>query len=238
MTHLLNWRNILTIKSMQRQNGEVRTMRVGHIASQWVMQHVKPQQPPVEVTKETETVTDLVGQAVSNIQEARNDMGEDDPKVQQLMEKFKGGRKLTPDEMNYIQKHAPGAVEYIDRIMREREMMELSMRLAPSKMDVQTAVIRIAKNIEKRPDAQEREVLMKHLADAKQTYEQTDEYKEKPNSPLDREEGLPRLKFNKRPVTERVLQLYEQQTKKTIETSVNGQVSKEIVKSSQDTTKR
>lgn len=125
---------------------------------------------------------------VAELQEARTDMGEDDPKVQRLIEKFKNGKKLTPEEMTYIRKNAPGMVETIERIMREREMIELSMKIAPTKTDVQLAVFRASKQIEKHPDPEQREIRAKHLADAKHEYEQTEEYKEKPNSPLEKNE--------------------------------------------------
>ena len=61
---------------------------------------------------------------------------------------------------------------------------------------------RAAKQIEKHQIPEEREILAKHLADAENEYEQTGEYKEKPNSPLDKQE---------KPVTVRIKRS-EQQT--------------------------
>ena len=135
-----------------------------------------------------QALKETVQRQLSEMQEARTDMGEDDPKAQRYIEKFKNGKKLTPEEMAYVRKHAPGMVDYIDRIMREREVIELSMKIAPTKTDVQMVAFRAAKQIEKHQIPEEREIRAKHLVDAKHEYEQTDEYKEKPNSPLDKQE--------------------------------------------------
>ena len=143
-----------------------------------------PQQPvdPKQALKES------VQKQLAEIEAARTDTGEDDPKAQRLIEKFKNGKKLTPEEMMYVRKNAPGMVDYINRIMREREVIELTMKMAPTKAHVQIAAFSAAKQIEKHEVPEEREIRMKHLADAKAEYEKTDEYKDKPNTPLDRED--------------------------------------------------
>ena len=138
-----------------------------------------------------------VQQQIAEIEEARTDMGEDNPKAQRLIEKFKNGKKLTPEEMAYVRKNAPGMVDYIDRITREREVIELSMKMAPTKTDVQMVAFRAAKQIEKHQIPEEREIRAKHLADAKHEYEQTDEYKEKPNSPLDKQEKPVKVRYKR-----------------------------------------
>ncbi|MEK4424064.1 hypothetical protein [Solibacillus sp. FSL K6-1523] len=79
-----------------------------------------------------------------------------------------------------MRKNAPGMVDYIDRVMYEREVIELGMKIAPTKTDVQMVAYRASKQIEKHQNPEEREIRAKHLADAKHEYEQTDEYKEKP----------------------------------------------------------
>lgn len=135
-----------------------------------------------------QALKETVQRQLSEMQEARTDMGEDDPKAQRYIEKFKSGKKLTPEEMAYVRQNAPGMVDYIDRIMREREVIELSMKIAPTKTDVQMVAFRASKQIEKHQIPEEREIRAKHLVDAKHEYEQTEEYKEKPNSPLDKQE--------------------------------------------------
>ena len=144
-----------------------------------------------------QALKETVQRQLSEMQEARTDMGEDDPKAQRYIEKFKNGKKLTPEEMAYVRKHAPGMVDYIDRIMREREVIELSMKMAPTKTDVQMVAFRTAKQIEKHQIPEEREIRAKHLSDAKHEYEQTDEYKEKPNSPLDKQEKPVKVRYKR-----------------------------------------
>ena len=130
---------------------------------------------------------DIAQQVVAQMEKARTDMGEDDPKAQRLIEKFKSGKKLTAEELNYVRKHAPGMRDVIDRVMREREVIEMSMRQAPSKTEVQMVAYRASRQIEKDTDAGMKELRAKHLTDAKYEYEQTEEYKVKPNSPLERD---------------------------------------------------
>ena len=81
-------------------------------------------------------------------------MGEDDPKAQRLIEKFKNGKKLTPEEMAYVRKNAPGIVDTIDRIMREREVIELSMKMAPTKTDVQMVAFPVLQSKSKSTETQ------------------------------------------------------------------------------------
>lgn len=152
-----------------------------------------------QMTDSKQVLKEMAQRQIAEIEEARTDMGEDDPKAQRLIEKFKNGKKLKPEEMAYVRKNAPGIVDYIDRIMREREVLELGMKMAPSKTDVQMVAFRASKQIEKHPNPEEREIRAKHLADAKHEYEQTDEYKEKPNSPLDKEERPVRIQYKKNP---------------------------------------
>jgi len=155
----------------------------------------------------------MVQQEVSKMEEARNETGDDNPKVQQIMNKFKNGQKLTAEEMNYMYQNAPGHMDFINRIQRERELTELSMRLAPTKVDVQLVTIRSAKQIEKDPNPETREIRLKHLANAKLEYEQTEEYEEKPNSPMDKEEISPKVfkkkKNELKQLTQTALQAYE-----------------------------
>ena len=150
-----------------------------------------------QMTDSKQALKEMAQRQIAEIQEARTDMGEDDPKAQRLIEKFKNGKKLTPEEMAYVRKNAPGIVDYIDRITREREVIELSMKMAPTKTDVQMVAFRAAKQIEKHQIPEEREIRAKHLADAKHEYEQTDEYKEKPNSPLEKQEKPVKVRYKR-----------------------------------------
>lgn len=158
-------------------------------------------------------IKEMVQQQLSKMEEARNEKGDDNPKVQQIMNKFKSGQKLTAEEMSYMYENAPGHIDFINRIQRERELTELSMRLVPTKVDVQLVTIRSAKQIEKDPNPQMREVRLKHLANAKQEYEQTEEYKEKPNTLMDHKELAPTERKKKKnelhQLSQTALQAYE-----------------------------
>ena len=143
-----------------------------------------------------QTAKEHAQQQIAEMEAARNDMGEDNPKAQLLIDKFKSGKKLTPEEMIYVRKHAPGMADYIDRITREREVIELSMKIAPSKMDVQMVAYRASKQLEKY-SVEDADIRAKHLADAKHAYEQTDEYKEKPSSPLQKQQKLHQVSYKK-----------------------------------------
>lgn len=127
---------------------------------------------------------EMVQQQMAEAQKTK-EQGENDPKAQQLMEKFKGGEKLSPEEMAYIRKTAPEMAKYIDNIMQEREAMELSMKLAPTKTDVQMVAMNAGKQMNQY-ESEDREVRLRHLANAKFEYEKPDQYKEKPDHLLDR----------------------------------------------------
>ena len=175
-----------------------------------------------QMTDSKQALKEMAQRQIAEMEEARTDMGEDDPKAQRLIEKFKNGKKLTPEEMTYVRKNAPGMVDTIDRIMREREVVELSMKMAPTKTDVQMVAFRASKQIEKHPNPEEREIRAKHLANAKHEYEQTDEYKEKPNSPLDKEERPVRIKHKKNPkqYAQMAIQAYEQTKNQKVEGTI------------------
>ena len=182
--------------------------------------------PVQQFEQSRHALKEMAQRVVEEMEKARTDMGEDDPKAQRLIEKFKSGKKLTREELAYVRKKAPGMRDVIDRIMREREMIEMSMRQAPSKTDVQLVVYRASKQIEKDPNAEIRELRGKHLADAKQEYEQTDEYKEKPNSPLDREQRPARVttKKNEKPKNLIAIEVYEKASKAKEKSPIDHQV--------------
>ena len=59
-----------------------------------------------QMTDAKQALKETVQRQLAEIEEARTDMGEDDPKAQRYIEKFKNGKKLTPEEMAYVRKHA------------------------------------------------------------------------------------------------------------------------------------
>ena len=132
-----------------------------------------------------QVVRDEIQQNLSKLQASRTAKGENDPKVQLILEKFKSGKKLTPDELAYVRRNAPGMIDNIEQIAREREIVEQGMRMAPTKMDVQIVVYQASQHISNNKSSEELSVRAMQLADAHREYMQTKEYEDKPNSPLD-----------------------------------------------------
>lgn len=130
-----------------------------------------------------QTVREMMLRRMAEIRAARTDQGEGNPRVQILIAKFKSGRKLAPDEMAYLRRHAPGMIDWIERISREREALEQGMRMAPTKTDVQKVVLHAMKPISGRLSAEEEVVRVRHLADARIEYMKTLEYRDKPDAP-------------------------------------------------------
>lgn len=121
--------------------------------------------------------------------------GKHNPKVQNILTKFHNGKKLSPEEMQYVRKHAPDQIETIIRITREREMTKMLMSQAKSKNDVQMIALSASQQIKNSPNASDRELRMKHLQNVRSEYEKTKEYKEKPNTQL--EEAQEKRKVSK-----------------------------------------
>lgn len=134
-----------------------------------------------------QTTKEIVQRRLSEIQEAKMKTGEGDPKSERILSKFNSGKKLSSEELNYLIKNAPASVDRILRITAEREQTETMMRMSKSKTDVQLVVFQASKVIDKSPDPEEKLVRAKHLQDARLEYEKTEEYKEKPNTPMERE---------------------------------------------------
>lgn len=134
---------------------------------------------------------DAVLRHIAEMQSARAKTGEDNPRVRYLIGKFESGRKLTWDELAYLRIHAPGRIDSIEQVSREREVLELSMRSAPSKMEVQLVAARAAGRIAKHPNSEEGITLALHLSDAQHEYMKTDEYQRKPAGPAAKQPEYP-----------------------------------------------
>lgn len=157
-----------------------------------------------------EAINKMMQEQISEIKEAQTSMGENDPKAQQIIAKFKNGKKLTREEMAYLRIHAPGIIPFIERIAREREIIERGMKMARSKTEVQMVVYHAAKLIDKCTIPEEREIRAKQLADAKQEYEKTEEYKEKPNNPLEEEKKTIKIRYKQKQPAKMLKTAYEQ----------------------------
>lgn len=109
-----------------------------------------------------------------------------DERVQTICAKFTTGKALTANEAMYLRLHAPDKMVEVEKTMRERRMMEMAMRMASTKSDVDMTVVRLSSAISKSSmSSAEKESMMNHLKDVQKQYEKTKEYEQKPNSPLD-----------------------------------------------------
>ena len=122
---------------------------------------------------------------MAEMRAAQSRTGEDNPRAQYLISKFKNGQNLTPEEMAYLRRHAPGMIQYIEEVQRERELVRQSLRVAPTKMEVHLTAAHAAKHAARRGDAEDAAVRARHIADVHREYMRTEEYEKKPNGPAD-----------------------------------------------------
>lgn len=135
-------------------------------------------------------VRDAALRQIADMRAALANRGEDDPRARLLIDKFKSGKKLAPDEMYYLRLHAPGESEWIERIARERETLEQYMRFAPTRTDVQMMVLFATHRAARNESAEHRLVRARQFADAQVRYMQTNEYLSKPHRFQDRRPGF------------------------------------------------
>jgi len=115
--------------------------------------------------------------------------------VRSLIDKFKTGKKLTPAEMAYLRKHASDEYETIERISREREVVEWGMRAAVTKQDVDHVVLLSSRHALKKSASEADVVRAAQFRDAHYQYMQTEEYREKPNHPWEDRKRSSRTRY-------------------------------------------
>jgi len=73
----------------------------------------------------------------------------------------------------------------VEKMMRKRRMMEIMMRMARTKSDVDMTVMHLLSTISKSSlSSVEKKVLMNHLKDVQKQDEKAKEYEQKTNNPL------------------------------------------------------
>lgn len=109
-----------------------------------------------------------------------------DQSVAAIQQKIARGEKPTTKELMYLKLHAPEEMAKVDAILRERKVMEMTLRLARTKADVDIAEIKMSMSISKSDKtSEEKQVLQQQLKDAVKTYKKTAEYKHKQESAMD-----------------------------------------------------
>lgn len=127
-------------------------------------------------------------QQISEMQEVKKKTGEGNPRAQRILSKFNSGKKLSPEEIQYLMKTAPESVERVIRVSAERQQNEIMMRDARTKTSTRHASMLAINAIRKTPgsgssgDALTRS---NQIQDSVKEYTATKEYKDKPNTELD-----------------------------------------------------
>lgn len=89
-----------------------------------------------------------------------------DKRVQAIYAKFTTGKALTASKIVYLCFHALDKMIEVEKTMRKRRMMEIMMRMARTKSDVDMTVMHLLLAISKSSlSSVEKEVLMNHLKD-------------------------------------------------------------------------
>ena len=143
----------------------------------------KKRQQPTSTTSFSTVVEQLLRR---NAQSSASNETSTDERVQAIRAKLDSGKTLTPSELLYIRLNDPQQLSAIEQTMRERRMMEMMMRMARTKTDVDMAVVRTSSAISQSSMSREqKDAMQKHLKDVQKNYEQSEEYAQKPDSPLD-----------------------------------------------------
>lgn len=127
-------------------------------------------------------------QQISEMQEAKKKTAEGNPKAQKILSKFNSGKKLSPEEIQYLMKAAPESVERVIRVSAERQQNEIMMRAARTKTTTRHASILAINSIRKTAgsgSSGDALVRSNQIQDSVKEYTATKEYKDKPNTELD-----------------------------------------------------
>lgn len=70
------------------------------------------------------------------IEDFKEQHSPENKRLQEIYNKFRAGKELTAEELEYLAKHDPKMYKEVKEIMMEREAMELQMKLAKTKQEV------------------------------------------------------------------------------------------------------
>lgn len=108
---------------------------------------------------------------------------EQDPtarRIEALRAKLKAGKRLTPEEMDFLREHAPELYVKAVRVAMEREEYERELRRAKTSEDAERIqnlkMAQIAQRL-RHMDPEESEMLANAIADVNREYQKSDEYK-------------------------------------------------------------
>lgn len=112
-----------------------------------------------------------------------------DTKAESIMNKFRSGKKLSPDELSYLAASNPEYYKEVVKVMQEREALERQMKAAKTKEQVanvyMNALNAASVKAENGASAEEITAELNQLSNAKQEYVQSAEYRHKPDRTLE-----------------------------------------------------
>lgn len=109
---------------------------------------------------------------------------ETERKVQRILNKLRSGKKLSPGELEYLEKNAPAVYAKALKITRERVQLEERMKNAKSKEAVADVLQDALNTVDalSMGDADETMIRINQYTDAFQEMKKTGEYQELPNT--------------------------------------------------------
>lgn len=122
-------------------------------------------------------------------------------KISQIYYKFVGGKKLTAEELNYLAEYSPELYKQVREIMMERQALEMRMKMAKTKLEVQEAAMDTLNYAKKTGESKEQEeagatkamARSNQLFNAYREFTASPEYKEKEDTKTQTEEMRDKL---------------------------------------------
>lgn len=158
-----------------------------------------------EAAKKTDAKAAISAEQLA-INQFKEQNSKENNRTTEIYYKFRSGKKLTPEELDYIAKESPELYRQVKEIMQERQAMEAQMKMAESKEEV--AEIRIqevnkiqatmGKGEEAAAQAEKTMARVNQVDAAYMEYTATLDYKEKEDIESETEEKRERLEELKR----------------------------------------
>lgn len=138
------------------------------------------------MTKKKKEPEKLSGEELM-IRQFKEENSRENNRIKEIYAKFRAGKKLSPEEMDYIAKEAPELYRQVKEILMERQAMEAQMEMAESKEEVaqvhanQMSKIQATMGTgeEAEQNAEKNMARVNHMQAAFQEFTASVEYKEK-----------------------------------------------------------
>ncbi len=125
----------------------------------------------------TENISELLSPACGMTDEEKNRY------LNKIMTKLKSGKKLSAEEMRFLQSENPALYQQVARVQAQRDSLETRMKHATSKKEVQEIFNHAISSVSDEDPM--KEYVVAAYNDVKKEFEQTDEYKSLPEEDED-----------------------------------------------------